>query len=351
MKLLILTQKIDRTDPILGFFHRWVEEFAKHCKSVTIICLQEGEHNLPQNVRVLSLGKGKVKSQKSKVKGLEKLKYVFNFYKHIWRERKNYDTVFVHMNQEYVLLGGLLWKLLGEKVMMWRNHLKGDWMTRLAVFFSDRVFCTSEYSYTARYKKTSIMPVGIDTDLFRRDETITRTPNSILFLGRISPVKNLDVFVRALELLDKKGVNFVGNIYGDPLEIGNAYYEEIKKLAQKLEDKGKIIFHAAVPNHKTPKVYNQNEIFVNLTESGSFDKTILEASACECLVIVSNQSLKDMLSEQFLFRDRNASELAEKLYIILFTKNNKEEYGKTLRQYAIRHDMPVLVKKILDLIK
>ena len=32
MKLLIITQKVDSADPILGFFHQWVEEFAKHCE-------------------------------------------------------------------------------------------------------------------------------------------------------------------------------------------------------------------------------------------------------------------------------------------------------------------------------
>ena len=29
MKLLLVTQNVDRTDPILGFFHQWVEEIAK----------------------------------------------------------------------------------------------------------------------------------------------------------------------------------------------------------------------------------------------------------------------------------------------------------------------------------
>jgi hypothetical protein len=29
---------------------------------------------------------------------------------------------FVHMNQEYVLLGGLIWKLLGKKLVLWRHR-------------------------------------------------------------------------------------------------------------------------------------------------------------------------------------------------------------------------------------
>ena len=57
MRLLIVTQKVDREDDLLGFFHQWIIEFAKHCESVTVICLEEGSHRLPSNVRVFSLGK------------------------------------------------------------------------------------------------------------------------------------------------------------------------------------------------------------------------------------------------------------------------------------------------------
>lgn len=57
MRLLIVTQKVDKNDPILGFFHRWIEEFSKHCEKLTVICLQAGEFKLPANVTVLSLGK------------------------------------------------------------------------------------------------------------------------------------------------------------------------------------------------------------------------------------------------------------------------------------------------------
>lgn len=135
MNLLILTQKVDRDDPILGFFHRWIEEFSNHCDKVTVICLSLGKYDLPKNVKVLSLGKEEqlrkrpdLGNFKRSVLGeqLNRLKYIWHFYKYIWQERKNYDSVFVHMNQEYVLLGGLIWKLFGKKVMLWRNHPDGS---------------------------------------------------------------------------------------------------------------------------------------------------------------------------------------------------------------------------------
>ena len=57
MKLLITTQVVDQNDLFLGFFHGWLEEFAKHFEHITVICLKEGTHSLPENVEVISLGK------------------------------------------------------------------------------------------------------------------------------------------------------------------------------------------------------------------------------------------------------------------------------------------------------
>ena len=115
-RLLILTQKIDRNDPILGFFHRWVEEFAKHCESVIVVCLQKGEYDLPKNVRVLSIGKEEGGSRMRKI-----VRYIVRFYRYIWHERENYDAVFVHMNPIYVCLAGPWWRLTGRKIALWRS--------------------------------------------------------------------------------------------------------------------------------------------------------------------------------------------------------------------------------------
>jgi hypothetical protein len=123
MRLLLITQKVDRSDPVLGFFHRWIEKFSKYYESITVICLYKGEYNLPNNVRVLSLGKENGKS---------KIEYIINFYKYIYQEKDNYDKVFVHMNQEYILLAGIVWKIMKKDIFMWRNHNIGNKLTDLA---------------------------------------------------------------------------------------------------------------------------------------------------------------------------------------------------------------------------
>lgn len=278
MRLLVITQKVDKNDPVLGFFHRWIEELAKNFEKVTVICLEKGQFEL-SGVKVLSLGKEEGKS---------KWKYLIRFYKFIWQERKNYDAVFVHMNQEYILLGWKIWKLLGKKIYLWRNHGYGDFLTHLAVLISDKVFCTSPQSFTARFKKTTLMPVGIDTDFFKPDPNIERIPNSVLFLGRISPVKKVLEFIEWI-----KGTEYRATIAGPILSRDKEYGEEVKR---NLNDRIKFI--GPVSLAEALKLYQTHEIYVNKTEAGSFDKTIFEALACGMKLVVDNPNARDIKIEE-----------------------------------------------------
>ncbi|MDO8569779.1 MAG: glycosyltransferase [bacterium] len=299
MKLLVITQKVDKNDPVLGFFHRWVEEFSKHFEFVTVICLEEGEHSLLENVRVLSLGKGKLKIENWKLK--IKFRYILNFYQYIWDERNNYDSVFVHMNQEYVLLGWKFWKLWGKKIYLWRNHAKGSLLTRLAVLLSNKVFCTSPSSFTARFAKTQIMPVGIDTDFFKPDPLVQRIPNSFLFLGRIAPVKKVLEFVEWFNKLDEKSH---ATIAGAALLKDSDYEKLVRSRAS-----DRIEFIGAVTQEQALKLYQSHETYVNFTPSGSMDKTIVEAAACGAKLIVHNPDLKN----GFEVLDHSITALMDKL--------------------------------------
>ena len=341
MRLLIVTQKVDKKDPILGFFHRWIEEFAKNFEKVTVICLEMGEYNLPTNVKVLSLGKEERRS---------KAEYISRFYKYIWQERKNYDAVFVHMNQEYVLLGGILWRIWGNKIMLWRNHPEGSLVTRVAIKLANQVFCTSESSFTARFKKTVLMPAGISTEIFRRNENIRREPNSILVFGRISPVKKLEVFVDACQLLKQQGVNFKASVVGDPLPGHKYYYEKLKKSASAAGLEKIVDFKPGVPNTEAPDLYNHYEIYVNLTPAGSFDKTILEAMASETVPVVSNHSLLPLVGDDFVFIENDASSLASRLKVIfLLSAEEKRNVGREARKKVKKyHELSILSEKIFD---
>lgn len=285
MRLLIVTQAIDLDDPVLGFFHRWLEEFSKHCEKISVVCLKEGRHALPANVSVYSLGKEN---------GASRVKYVWNFYRYIWKLRKEYDAVFVHMNQEYVLLGWKFWWLWGKRIVLWRNHKKGSVLTRMAALVSHTVCYTSPEAYVAKYGNAVQMPIGIDTDFFKPPAAMP-DKDSILFLGRLDPVKRPEVFVAALQELADEGTSFHADIYGDPTHPNAPHVAALKEQAAPLVVAGKLTFHPSVRNEETPAIYGVHSVYVNLTPSGSFDKTIGEAMACGCVVVAANAALKDIL--------------------------------------------------------
>ncbi len=353
MKLLILTQKIDKEDPILGFFHNWILELSKKFEKISVICLEKGEFNLPDNVKVFSLGKEKNILSFSILKYLlSRARYITNFYIYILGLHADYDAVFVHMNQEYIILGGFIWKVIGKKIYLWRNHPKGSLLTYIAVWFSNKVFCTSKSSFTSKFKKTVLMPVGINTDFFRQvfngQQSIVNK-NKILFLGRIAPIKNVHIFIKALAILNEKNINFEASIYGDSPVKDNKYYQLLKIMTDKLNLNEKVKFYKAVPNYKTPEIYNSYEIFINLTPAGSFDKTILEASACGAIPIVANKSLKGEIDDNLILNSLEPNHLAEKIEFWIKERENKKiEISKKLQKYVLEnHSLNILIDKLL----
>ena len=314
MRILVVTQVVDIHNTRLGFFHGWLEEFSKRFESVEVICLYEGEHALPANVRVHSLGKEK---------GNSRIQYIQKFFTYIWKYRNQYDAVFVHMNQEYVVLGGLLWKLLGKSIFFWRNHPYGNIWTRIAVLLSDKVFCTADKSFTAQYKKTTIMPAGVDTSIFTVNPAVSREKNSLLVFGRVAPVKRIEKAIDVTALLCAKGIPVTLSIVGDWLPKDALYVEELKKRVMGAKIEPSVHFIRGIAFTKAPETYQSHEILLNFTDSGSFDKTVIEALACGTKVLVSNSSMKDLLPEGS-FTDGEYTDILEKIKL-LAQLNDKEQ--------------------------
>lgn len=353
VKLLIVTQKVDINDPILGFFHNWLKKFSEICESVIVICLGKGEYNLPANVKVLSLGKeDNFKYSILNFKFFKNIVYILKFYNYIFKFRNDYDAVFVHMNSIYVVLGGLFWKLQKKKILLWYIHPKIDKYLRLAHFFADKILTAAQFSFPLQSNKVLITGHGIDIDFFKKLPENQKQNNSILYVGRISPVKNLEVLIEATNILHSKGVDFVLNIVGGRDERLLDYFDTLKSKLNHLENIGKVKFWGQMPNKEMPKICNQSEILVNLTPTGSFDKAILEAMACENLALVSNKAFEKILPNDFIFQEKDAEDLAQKIkQIFNLSLEEKQKYATEFREYIIKnHSLNNLIQKIKDIL-
>lgn len=331
MRLLFVTQALDLDDPVLSVYHTWVAELGKRVESIEAVCLKEGRHALPKNVQVHTLGKEQGRPM------FGSLSYALRFKLLAWKLRNNYDAVFVHMNQEYLLIAGPMWKLLGKRAYLWRNHYAGSWLTDLAALFADGVFCTSAHSYTAQYAKTKLMPVGVDISRFSPG---TPVPGSLLFLARIAPSKRAEVFIDALALLKERGVTATADVIGSPLLENASYYETLKKRAS---SNSSIRFMPGVPNHETSGLYASHDMFVNCSRSGMYDKTIFEAAASGSLPVAASDDWAKAIGEELSF-DGTASSLAARLEILLsLPEAEKEALRAKARHLAESQSLPVLM--------
>jgi glycosyltransferase involved in cell wall biosynthesis len=342
MKLLIITQKVDRNDPVLGFFHRWIVEFAKHCEEVTAICLMKGVYELPANVRVISLGKEE---------GESRPKYLRRFYGAIWRERSRYDAVFVHMNQVYVILGSLIWKLLGKRVFLWYTHTSVTLSLRIAVALVNRALTASKESLRIWSKKVTVLGHGIDTAIFSPENKQLIDSMSIVTVGRISPVKRYEILIDAFSEL-RNEISMYLDIAGAPAtESDREYLASLRALAKERGVSDRVRFKGAVRHDEIPALLRASDIFVNMSRTGSIDKAVLEAMSCGIPAVTSNVAFKEILSPYGLFfKDGDVHELARILGSLVGSRETLPELGAELRSLVLQnHDLSRLVPKILSL--
>jgi len=323
MKLLVITQVMDTKHPVLGFFHRWIIELAKHVEQIHVIALQVGEYNLPENVSVVSLGKEE---------GVSKFVRIKKFYSQVFSLRKEYDHVFVHMNPEYIVLAGFLWKLWEKKVGLWYNHTVGSFALRVSAPFVDMHMHTSPYAYPSRYSDAVKMPAGINTDVFKDLDDVSKKPNSIYFQGRVALAKRVHILLEAFDILRKEGKSVSLTIVG-PEEEG--YVKPLKEKYKKYVEENTLSFMGPVPHAQTPVFFNEHSVSVNLTDDGNYDKTVLESLACGTPVIVSSKAFKDIVPSKWTLDKIDSSDLSEKIKLVLEEKDVVKESIKEKHSIAV----------------
>jgi glycosyltransferase involved in cell wall biosynthesis len=272
VKLLICTQAVDNNDPVLGFFVRWLEEFAKHCEHIEVVCLREGAHSLPPHVRVRAAG----------MEGGRILRWLRVF--RLLMSARGYDAVFVHMNPEYFVLSGWLWNMRGVRTALWYAHKSVTWRLRIAAMLADRIFTPSKESFRLRSPKVLVVGHGIDIDFFRPDLSVVRE-EWWLSVGRLDKIKRHDIVIE-----EAKNAGKELRIVGEGPERKN-----LEALAHKVE--AQVEFLGGLPHSRMPDLFRRAGLFRHASETGSLDKVLLEAIACGCPIRTNNLDLKALESE------------------------------------------------------
>ncbi len=332
MKLLIVTQKVDRNDPILGFFHRWLLEFAAHCEKLTVITQVVGEHALPANTQVISLGKDGERP---------KFLQVLRFWSLQWTLRKDYDAVLVHMTPIWVVFGALPWFLLRKRTYLWYEARGVRWPLKIALRTVKKVFSASAHGMPLMTLKSVIVGHGIDTVVFS-PSTETRDPHSLVTVGRITKAKNIEVILNALAELPP---NVHLAVIGIPITQADEVYEQT--LMDRIR---RLNLHNRVTIQPLPQVaiiplLGRASIFVHAS-STSLDKAVLEAMACGTIVVSCAEAAKSILPTECQAAEGSMPTVIQSL--LTMSLDQQDALRVRLREIIVRdHSLQNLIPRLI----
>ncbi len=335
MRLLVVTQKVDASDPILGFFHRWIAEFAAQCESVIVIGQYVTDFHLPPNVKVLSL---------KKERGSWRITQVLRYRWLLWKYRREYDAIFVHMTP---IWGVFAWRMViffRKPLYLWYEARGTRWPLKVAVWLATKVFSASAAGMPIKTSKSVITGHGIAVDTSAFDTSaMVRDVHLVVTVGRITASKNLPVIIHAFETLPQESRLFLA---GAPLTSDD------HALLSRL----RLMFHQKGMEHRVEvRSLSQQEVASMLKKaalflhasSTSLDKALLEAMASGCLVVSCAEAARSVLPKECLATPEGMGDRAKTL--LALPPEEQDALRGKLRELVVKdHSLPRLIERLME---
>src|SRR5947209_1713606 len=145
--------------------------------------------------------------------------------------------------------------------------------------------------YGADRNRVEVLPPGVDHRLFSPGDRVAARARLghpgdrvLLFVGRIQPLKGLDLAVRALAEIDDAVLWAVGGPSGHD---GPAELERVQKLAADLGVAERLLILPPRPHHELVDYYRAADVCLVPSRTESFGLVALEAAACGTPVVAS----------------------------------------------------------------
>ena len=215
------------------------------------------------------------------------------------------------------------------------------WKVKLAIAQADTILTVSEYSKRCVHELLGVPEPRISvlyeaaSAHFRKLPAQTAADPYILYVGGISPNKNLAALVRAFSRLEarRRGVRLL--LVGDYKSDGfKGCHAELVELIGKLKLNGEVEFAGYVPDDRLCEMYNRASLFAMPSLDEGFGLPALEAMACGAPVVVSTgNSLTEIVGDAALAVDpRDEAALAQAMDRIL----GDERLAANLRERSLR---------------
>ena len=203
----------------------------------------------------------------------------------------------------------------------------------------------------------AVLPNSLDTDFFYPSVNFKAKNalkklygiknKSLIFQGRLSYEKSLDIVLKAFALMLKKDPGLQLMMVGDGPEKNN-----LEKLADKLKIKDHVIFTGYIPyGKKIVEIYQANDIYLPASKSENMPMSILEAMACGLPIIaVKERGLAELIKSGvngFFVKTDNPKNMAEKTLDLLADSDSMEKISQSSRLLALGYSDKA-INKLLE---
>jgi len=222
-------------------------------------------------------------------------------------------------------------------------------------------------AYGAPPEKISVVPCGVDTQMFRpldctASKKHLRLPDKklILFVGRIDPVKGIDTLLKAMVIVRREmGSDYNAELLivgGDKDSIDyseNGEISRLKRMTAELSLENTVTFLGSQRQDRLPHYYSAAEVCVLPSRYESFGMVALEAMACGTPVIASHVGgLTSLIQDErcgFVVPEGNEQALAGKICLLLANPSLRETMGWNARERSLLYGWHAIADRILEI--
>jgi glycosyltransferase involved in cell wall biosynthesis len=367
MKILLLA------DPNSPHIIKWVRGLSERGINIEIFglsILNTTVYEDLKNVRVNSYGFERA-FQSRELSSLSKLKYL-TVLKRINKIIKEFqpDIVHAHFASSYGLLCALL-NFKPKIVSVWGSDVytfpKNSFLHKMVFKFNlrrmDMVFSTSiamANEIRKYYKsKIEIIPFGIDFIKFSPQKVDSIFDESDIVIGNLKRLESkygLEYLISAFKIVVDKHPSLPLKlmIAGIGVEENN-----LKAKVEELEIKDKVKFIGDIEYDKIEIYHNMITIHAVTSLSESFGVSVIEASACEKPVVVSNVGgLPEVVIDNktgFIVSAADPISIANGIEKLVLNEKLRNEFGKNgrnmvMQKYKFEENLDELITKYNELI-
>jgi glycosyltransferase involved in cell wall biosynthesis len=288
MRLLMITQKLDPTDPILAFVIEWVRGLAARVEHLDILCLEVNlpSGTLPANVTTHSMGKDR---------GYSRARELVEFYRVLFKLAPKIDAIFSHMIPRFAYLAYPVALPFNLPIYQWYTHRQDSRELRLATALAQHVISVVPESFPFQTPKLIAVGHGVDASFYAPDPTIPLTaPPLIVQVARLMPIKHQETLLAALSQIPDAQVALIGNV---PAGHDEDYLTQLQTLVTVLGIADRVQFTGGLPAVQVRDLVRRATVAINLSPPGLFDKAALESMMIGTLTIVSNPAFDALLRD------------------------------------------------------